>query len=380
MGTAKVTTTRNRRSPSSAAARAERERRRGERARRHGAKAAPQPGEPAEPGDSGKPADARGTLRGWAWSGGRLEKLDSMEAVEAAFRKPASYLWVDVESPTEELLGQLGRCVGLHPLTIEDIVERNQRAKIEENTDDTLHMVMFALLYEAELDVVEVDLVLSPRFLLTSSGPGWDPLKSPHLREGIEHYLKEGPDFVLYAVVDYLVDGYFPVFDKLADQIDDLQDAVIAKPSQKLIEGLLQLRRDLLAIRHAVTPQREIFNQLTTREPGVVRPERIVYFRDIYDHLIRLTDELDSFRELVTGTLDAYLTTVNNNLSEVMKRLTAVTVIVAGMGAIAGVFGMSEAALALSFRPEAEPFWILTALIGAFGVAAWVYFRKIGWI
>jgi magnesium transporter len=170
------------------------------------------------------------------------------------------------------------------------------------------------------------------------------------------------------------------VFDKLADQIDDLQDAVIAKPSQKLIEGLLQLRRDLLAIRHAVTPQREIFNQLTTREPGVVRPERIVYFRDIYDHLIRLTDELDSFRELVTGTLDAYLTTVNNNLSEVMKRLTAVTVIVAGMGAIAGVFGMSEAALALSFRPEAEPFWILTGVIAAFGVLAWIYFRKIGWI
>jgi magnesium transporter len=369
-----VTTTRNRRSPSSAAARAERERRRGERARRHRAQAPPQPGE------SAKAADARGGLRGWAWSGGRLEKLDSVEAVEAAFRKPQSYLWIDIDSPTEELLGALGRCVGLHPLTIEDIVERNQRAKIEENTDDTLHMVMFALLYEAELDVVEVDLVLGPRFLLTSSGPGWDPLKSPHLREGIEHYLKEGPDFVLYAVVDYLVDGYFPVFDKLADQIDDLQDAVIAKPSQQLIERLLLLRRDLLAIRHAVSPQREIFNQLTTREPGVVRPERIVYFRDIYDHLIRLTDELDSFRELVTGTLDAYLTTVNNNLSEVMKRLTAVTVIVAGMGAIGGVFGMSEAALALSFSAESGAFWIIAGGIVAFGVLAWSYFRKIGWI
>jgi magnesium transporter len=322
----------------------------------------------------------RGTLRGWVWSGGRLEELDSIEAVEAAFGRPDSYLWIDVVSPTEEMLGAIGRCVGLHPLTIEDIVERNQRAKIEEHSDDSLHMVMFALLYEGELDVVEVDLVLGRRFLLTSSGPGWDPLQSPHLREGIEHFLKEGPDYVLYAVVDFLVDGYFPVFDKLADEIDELQDAVIARPSPPLVERLLQLRRDLLAIRHAVSPEREIFNQLTTREARVVRPERIVYFRDIYDHLIRLTDELDSFRELVTGTLDAYLTTVNNNLSEIMKRLTAVTIIVAGMGAIAGVFGMSEAALALSFRPEAEPFWLITGAIVAFGLAAWVYFRKIGWI
>jgi magnesium transporter len=325
-------------------------------------------------------SDRAEKLRGWVWTDGQLRELGSAKEIEAAYRQSESHLWIDVESPTDELLGSIGRCVGLHPLTIEDIVERNERAKIEEQTDDTLHVVMFALLYDGELVPVEVDLVLGRRFLLTSRGPGWDPLGSPHLRGGVEHFLREGPDYVFYAVVDYLVDGYFPVFDKLADEIDDLQDAVIAKPSQALIERLLQLRRDLLTIRHAVSPQREIFNQLTTREPGLVRPERVPYFRDVYDHLIRLTDELDSFRELVTGTLDAYLTTVNNNLSEIMKRLTAVTVIVAGMGAIAGVFGMSEAALALSVRPEAEPFWLITAGIGGFAVLALIYFRKIGWI
>jgi magnesium transporter len=368
-----VTTTRNRRLPSSPAARARRKSRRAERPRPHG----DAPDAPVE--SAGEPG-RQGRLRAWVWTAGGLGELDTIEAIEAAYRRRDSNLWVDVESPTEELLERLGRCVGLHPLTIEDIVERNQRAKIEEQTDDTLHIVMFALHYDGELKDVEVDLVLGTRFLLTSRGPGWDPLQSQHLRGGVDRYLREGPDYVLYAVVDHLVDGYFPVFDKLADEIDDLQDAVIAKPSQELLERLLGLRRDLLTIRHAVSPQREIFNQLTTREARLIRPERIPYFRDVYDHLIRLTDELDSFRELVTGTLDAYLTTVNNNLSEIMKRLTAVTVIVAGMGAIAGVFGMSEAALALTLRPEAEPFWIITAGIGAFAVAAWTYFRKIGWI
>jgi magnesium transporter len=366
-----MTTTRSRPSPSKPAD-ARRDGRRSERPRRHGLRA---------PAPAGRGEALSGEkLRAWAWLDGRLRQLHSADDIEAAFRRSGSHLWIDIESPTEDLLGTIGRCVGLHPLTIEDIVERNQRAKIEEQTDDTLHIVMFALLYDGELQAVEVDLVLGRRFLLTSRGPGWDPLASPHLRGGVDQFLRDGPDKVLYAVVDYLVDGYFPVFDRLADEIDELQDAVIEQPAPALIERLLQLRRDLLTIRHAVSPQREIFNQLTTREAGLIRPERVPYLRDVYDHLIRLTDELDSFRELVTGTLDAYLTTVNNNLSEVMKRLTAVTVIVAGMGAIGGVFGMSEAALALSFSAESSAFWIVAGGILAFGVLAWSYFRRIGWI
>jgi magnesium transporter len=325
---------------------------------------------------------SRGTassLRAWSWSPAGFAELDSVDGIERAYAEPQSRVWVDVEAPTAELLADLGECLKLHPLTIEDIVERNQRAKIEQQTEDTVHLVMFALLYDGEVVSVEVDIVLGGRFLLTSRGPEWDPLESQHLRQGVERMLKEGPDFVLYGVVDHLVDGYFPVFDRLGDEIDQLQADVIGRPNQFLIERLLQLRRDLLAIRHAVLPQREIFNQLTTRDIGLVRDERIAYFRDVYDHLIRLTDELDSFRELVTGTLDAYLTTVNNNLSEVMKRLTAATVVLAGVGAIAGIFGMSEAAVAFRFE-EASGFWIITAFVIMLGAGALIYFRRIGWL
>jgi magnesium transporter len=169
------------------------------------------------------------------------------------------------------------------------------------------------------------------------------------------------------------------VFDRLGDEIERLQDEVMGRPGRGVVERLLLLRRDLLIARHVVNPQREIFNQLTNREESLIDPDRLIYFRDVYDHLIRLTDELDSYRELASATLDVYLSTINNNLSDVMKRLTAVTVILAGIGAAAGIFGMSEAGRAFDLG-EGSGFWILTLAMLLAGAAAWLYFRRIDWL
>jgi magnesium transporter len=317
-------------------------------------------------------------LEGVAWTRSRLLELATVADVRAAYADPEARLWVDVEDVDQALVGGLAEVFGIHPLVAEDIHERNQRAKIEA-TGDLLHLVMFALLYDGALDAVEVDLVLGRRFLLSAHPPAWDPHGLPTMRRGAGAFLADGTDYLLWAVVDGLVDGYFPVFDKLGDAIDDLQDDVIRRPTTWVVERLFQVRRDLLLIRHAVSPQREIFNQLTNRDQPLVAPERILYFRDVYDHLIRLTDELDSYRELVSTTLDAYLSTVNNNLSDVMKRLTAVTVILAGVGAVAGIFGMSEAALAFRLG-EGSGFWLVTAVLGVVAGLAAMFFRRIGWL
>ena len=124
---------------------------------------------------------------------------------------------------------------------------------------------------------------------------------------------------------------------------------------------------------------REVFNQLTNRDETLIDPDEIVYFRDIYDHVIRLTDELDNYRELASATLDVYLTQVNNNLSVIMKRLTGVTVILAGVGAVAGIFGMSEAGAALT-GTEASGFWFVTSMVVALAFVAAVVLRRIDWI
>ena len=252
--------------------------------------------------------------------------------------------------------------LGLHPLVAEDILEQNQRSKIEE-TGGVLHVVMFALRYAGEIVSHELDIVLGSRWLLTSHDGDLDLRDAQFRRREPDVHLDEGVDFTLWVIADWLVDDYFPVFDRLGDEIDQLENDVMRRPSNWIVERLFAVRRDLLTIRHTVTPQREIFNQLTNRDLRLIKPERVIYFRDVYDHLIRLTDELDTYRELVGTAIDIYLSQVNNNLSETVKKLTVATVILAGAGAAAGIFGMSEVVLALSF---AEPrFWLVTGAIVA---------------
>jgi magnesium transporter len=328
--------------------------------------------DPPSDGTSASPARLRALIHA---PDGMRETTDLAE-LRAAYADESTRVWVDIVDGDEALVDDLAACLGIHPLVAEDILERNQRAKIE-RTDSTLHIVMFALAYHGGVEEDEVDIVLGQRFLLTRHSSTFDPRWLHTLRRGPEAFLDEGPDYLLWAIVDGLVDGYFPVFDKLGDEIDDLQADVISKPSKWIVERLFQVRRDLLYIRHAVSPQREIFNQLTNRDEPLISPDRIVYFRDVYDHLIRLTDELDSYRELVSTTLDAYLSTVNNNLSDIMKRLTAVTCILAGIAAVAGIFGMSDAITALG---SGYGFWLVTGLLGAAAIAAVLYFRRIGWL
>ena len=340
---------------------------------------APQPAttDPPSPSDlpgSGPSGPAR--LRALLQTAEGTRETENLAELRAAYADERVRVWVDIVDGDQALVDELAACLGIHPLVAEDILERNQRAKIE-RTDETLHIVMFALAYDGGVEEDEVDIVLGGRFLLTGHSSTFDPRGLHTLRRGPETLLAEGPDYLLWAIVDGLVDRYFPVFDRLGDEIDDLQADVISKPSKWVVERLFQVRRDLLFIRHAVSPQREIFNQLTNRDEPLIAPERIIYFRDVYDHLIRLTDELDSYRELVSTTLDAYLSTVNNNLSDIMKRLTAATVILAGIAAVAGIFGMSEAARAIE---EGSGFWLITGVMIAAAGSAALYFRRIGWL
>ena len=180
-------------------------------------------------------------------------------------------------------------------------------------------------------------------------------------------------------MLDGIVDGYFPVLDELSEDLDSLEDAVIETPTSWTLQRLFTLKRELMALRRATSPAREVLNQLTNRESNRIRPEHILYFRDVYDHLIRVADEVDNDRELVAGTLDVYLSTVNNNLSAIMKRLTGVTVILAGVGAVAGIFGMSEAGATFD-GAEHPGFWMVTALIVALAAVTAVFLRRIDWI
>jgi magnesium transporter len=317
-------------------------------------------------------------MRAVAWTDGRATRLEGRERIAGALADKGTRLWVDVSAPSHAEVADLAGLLRLHPLIAEDIAERNQRAKVEE-IEGSIHIVMFSIAYQGEVSEIEVDIVLQPDLLVTVHDPGWDPFALPQLRGDVAHLISRGVDFVLYAISDGIVDGYFPVLDAIEDEIDALQDDVIRKPTASTLERLFALKRELIGVRRAISPAREIFNQLTNRDLELIGPSHVVYFRDVYDHLIRVTDELDNDRELVAGTLEVYLSTVNNNLSVIMKRLTGVTVILAGIAALAGIFGMSEAGVALADR-EASGFWLVTLGIVVLAGLTGLVLRRIDWI
>jgi magnesium transporter len=323
------------------------------------------------PVSSGTP----GRIRVTALVGGRLSESEGEAALAAlpghlADAEPAT--WVDLSDPSPQQVEAVGAALGLHPLIVEDVLEGNQRAKIE-ITDGVVHLVLFALTHGKRFVASEIDLVLGLDYLLTVHD-GWDPWAIHHLRSGPGPILAHGPDHLLWALSDGIVDGYFPFADALGDALDAVQDRIIGSASPDALDELFALKRELIEVRRAASPTREVFNQLTNRDLPLIDADELVYFRDVYDHVIRLTDELDNYRELASSTLDVYLTQVNNNLSVIMKRLTGVTVILAGIGAVAGIFGMSEA------HVEAGNFWIVTGGIVAVAAGAALYLRRIDWI
>jgi Mg2+ and Co2+ transporters len=322
-----------------------------------------------------------GTIRVVAMEGEEANESEGAAALASLpelLGRPGTAFWVDLIAPSKAQALEVGKALALHPLIVEDVLEGNQRAKIE-STDGFVHIVLFHLAYGEAVVASELDIVLGPGFLLTVHEGDWDPRAGNHLQAGVGPILLRGPDHLLWAIADDLVDGYFPFADHLGDAIDEIQDDVIRKSTPDTVERLFRLKRELVQVRRAISPVREVFNQLTNRDEELIDADELVYFRDIYDHVIRLTDELDNYRELASATLDVYLTQVNNNLSVIMKRLTGVTVILAGMGALAGIFGMSEAGTALG-GGEAGGFWAITAFVIALATGAAVFLRKIDWI
>lgn len=317
-----------------------------------------------------------GRVRVAALTGSTLQDTEgdaALAALPGLLADPDTTVWVDLADPSPAQVEAVGATMGLHPLIVEDILEGNQRAKVE-STDGVIHLVLFALAHGGRFVASEIDLVLGLGFLLTVHDAGWDPRATHHLRSGPGAVMTHGPDHLLWAISDDIVDGYFPFADELGDAIDAVQDAILTRPTPAALEQLFTLKRELIEVRRTASPTREVFSQLTDRDLPLIDPEELVYFRDVYDHVIRLTDEIDSYRELAASTLDVYLTQINNSLSVIMKRLTGVTVILAGIGAVAGIFGMSEA------NVEAGDFWLVAGGILAVAAGAAVFLRRIDWV
>jgi magnesium transporter len=320
----------------------------------------------------------RSEVRVAALRQGRLAESEAIDQIAGLIRARDARVWIDLTAPTQATVHAVADQLGLHPLIAEDIVETNERAKVLLQ-GEVIHVVLFSLHRDGDVRAEEVDFVLGRGWLLTAHSAEWDPNEAHQLRMGVAGLLQRGPDFLMWALADAIVDAYFPIFDALGDEIEEVQDAALEGPTSETLERIFRLKRELIGIRHVLAPSREVFAQLTSREFGQVSEQAVFYFRDVYDHLVRLNDEFDTHRELVASTLDVYLSTINNNLTVIMKRLTGVTVILAGVGAIAGFGGMSEAAAALAGQ-EGLGYYVVVGLTLVLAAVATVALRRFGWL
>jgi magnesium transporter len=304
---------------------------------------------------------------------------------EAAIRHQLErdhFFWLDLQDPSEEDVQVLRRIFGFHPLALEDVRNFNQRPKLDDYGEYAFLVFYGALPRESpdEGQLREVHMFVSGQYLITIRR---EPLPAlDEQRSKIEGSVMHSEQFLIYRVLDALTDSFFPLLSAMDDDIDSLEDAVIERPTDELLQRIFALKRDLVAMRKVVTPQRDIFarsiDQLAAL-PGLTLDERD-YFRDIYDHLIRISDLIDSYRDLLSGATDLYLSTVANRQNEVMKQLAVVATIFLPLTFITGFFGQNFAWLVrYGIDSEAE-FWIFGIgglVLSCVLLVAW--FRRKGW-
>jgi magnesium transporter len=265
------------------------------------------------------------------------------EAAIRGYLDRDQFFWLDLTAPTEEDLKSLRELFGFHPLALEDAVHFGQRPKL-----DQYEHYVFVVFYGAHDEpsagtqlLREVQMFISGKYLVSlhqDTLPALDEQRSQ--LDGVALHSEQ---FLLYRVFDALTDSFFPVLARMDDEIDQLENAVLAGPTDEQLQRLFTLKRNLVAMRKVVTPQRDLFarsiDQLSDL-PGLQLDERD-YFRDVYDHLIRISDLIDSYRDLLSGATDLYLSTVSNRQNEVMKQLTIVGTVFLPLSVITGFFGMN---------------------------------------
>jgi len=279
-------------------------------------------------------------------SGKPIRKDISPQEFPKLTRDRRGLLWVDFsEEPAENCLPIL-QSFGFHPLAIDDALQETHAPKLDDWRDYIYIVLNYMHLQgpdnEWEMEVDELDIFLGANFIITLHDHSISAIEDTWIScDRDPRTLQDGADHLLYKIADYLVAGYMPIVEKIDAAIDVIEDQVFDRPSPQTLEQLFTIKRVLLSMRRFILPQREVLNKLARDDYKVIDPKDRIFFRDIYDHLVRLHDLNESLRDLVSGALDTYLSVVNNRMNEVMKTLTIITTLFMPLAFVSGFFGMN---------------------------------------
>lgn len=291
--------------------------------------------------------------------------------------------WLNIDGLHDiEQLRSLGERAHLHPLVMEDVVSIGQRPKVEEY-DEQLYIVLRGLEYNenrAQVDEDQISIVLGHNYVLSFQelpGDAFDPIRA-RIRTGKGPLRERGADFLAYSLIDAIVDEYFRVVEKVGDRLEELEDQVMGGPSRAVVGEIHHMRRELIVMRKAVWPLRDVLNSLVRDETQLISDPTRVFLRDAYDHTVQVIDTIETMRDLLSSLMDLYLSSVSNRMNEIMKVLTIIATLFIPLTFIAGVYGMN-----FEHMPELKWRWGYPAVLLLMAIVAGVmilYFRRKSWL
>jgi magnesium transporter len=290
--------------------------------------------------------------------------------------------WIDVNSVHQvELVAKVGECFGLHPLVVEDILNTDQRPKLEV-FGEYLYIVFRAFSCNGghcPMETEQISLILGPNFVISfqeKESKVFDKILE-RIRTGKGRTVKSGADYLAYSLIDTIVDEYFIVLEHLGERMEALEDALVAHPASQTLREIQLLKRDLISIRRSIWPLREVLNNMQREGSALITETTRVYLRDVYDHAIHAIDTLEIFREMISGMFDIYLSSASNRLNEVMKVLTIIATIFIPLTFIVGLYGMN-----FRYMPELRWRWgypLVLLLMTAISGYMLYFFKKKKW-
>ena len=310
------------------------------------------------------------------------KELDSIEDC-FVYKEKSSVTWINIDGLHEvDIIGKLGKKFNIHPLVLEDIVHTDQRPKIED-FESFVFIISKMLFYNKDQNQIlteQFSLILGPNYVITFQemvGDVFDPIRE-RLRKKTGRFRTMGADYLAYALIDAVVDNYFIVLEKIGEKIESLEEDLAEEPDNYTLQNIHNLKRELIFLRKSVWPLRDVISSLMRDELSMIKENTAVFIRDVYDHTIQVIEMIETFRDVTSGLLDLYMSSISNRMNEIMKVLTIIATIFIPITFIAGIYGMN-----FEFMPELK--WHLGYLF-AWGIIIVItllmilYFRKKKWL
>ena len=301
-------------------------------------------------------------IRSLYYTQGKLRTGLETKEWPTTLQDPDGLLWVDFEdTPPEEDEPMMREIFGFHPLAIDDALQESHVPKVDD-WGEYLYVVLHSVVYEKQdgghIRTLELDVFLGKNYLVTHHDQKIEAIERVWTScQRDERHLKNGVDHLLYKIADEVVASHMPVIDQMDDEIDQAEDVIFSRPTPAVVENIFSLKRATITLRRIIGPQREVLNRLARDDYAVIDTKARVYFRDVYDHLVRLYDIAEGMRDLVGGVLDIYLSVINNRMNDIVKTLTVITTLFMPISFLSGFFGMNF------FQPVAAPLVGWTRLI-----------------